>query len=210
MPKSNKRPLAVLAVNKLRKISDCILQSRTIVLNIGNNPGFFATPLPALFTVTSDIDSLEEAEAIAKTRVTGSAAARDLEYEVVLDDLRGLLGYVQNLADLSMDETTAIAIINASGFGLKNHGVRVKPPLAAKTGPASGSVQLTAKGAGKRAVYEWQQSADGITGHDLPITFQAKKTVTGLTPDTKVYFRERAVTKEGPQVWSAWVSIIVV
>jgi hypothetical protein len=209
MAKSSKRPLAVFPIKKLGKIGNFILAVRTILLNILHSPGYFATPAPTLAAVTTDVDNLETADTVAKTRVTGSAAARDLKYDIVLDDVHGLQGYVQNLADLAVDEATAIAIINASGFGLKNHGVRVKPPLAVKQGSVEGAVDLIAKSAGPRASYEWQQSPDGIVWTFLPVTLQAKTKVSGLTIAQRVYFRVRSVLKDGPGTWSASVSIIV-
>jgi hypothetical protein len=209
MAKSSKRPLATTSLSRFRKIGNFILNVRTIVLNIIDHPVFFATPLPTPATVTLDVDKLEAAEAIAKTHVTGSAAARDLEYDTVLNDLFTWQGYVQNLADLAPDEATAIAIINASGFGLKNRGVRVKPLLFVKHGDVEGAVKLVAKSSGKRVSYEWQQSMDGIAWTDLPVTLQAKTTVSGLTVGTKMYFRVRPVLKEGAGFWSPVVSIIV-
>jgi hypothetical protein len=155
------------------------------------------------------VDDLEKAEAKAKTHVTGSAAARDLEYDVVLKDVHGWQGYVQGLADNAVDEATAIAIINASGFDLKNRGVRVKPPLSVKQLVNTDVLMLTAKSAGKRASYQWGQSADGITWTDLPVTLQAKTTVSGIASGTKLFFRVRAVLKSGTTTWRATVSIIV-
>ncbi|MFI5220351.1 MAG: fibronectin type III domain-containing protein [Bacteroidia bacterium] len=211
MAKSSKRPLAVFPINKLRRIGDFILRVRTIVLNIGNNAVIFATPAPPLATVTTGVSGLQIAETTAQTRVTGSAAARDLKYDIVLDDVHGLQGYVQNLADFAADEATAISIIQASGFDLKNHGVHVKPPLAAKHGSAEGDVLLVAKSAGARVSYQWQQSNDGITNWaDFNITIQAKTTLSGLPPGTRIFFRVRPVLKDGPGTWSPTVSIIVI
>lgn len=209
MAKSNKRPLAVLPTRMLKKIGSYILYIRAVVVNIGNNLGFFPVPSPTLASVTTHVDDLEIAEGIAQTHVAGSAAARDLKYDIVQDDIHGLLNYVQNIADNSVDEPTAIAIINASGFNLKVRGVTVKPDLKAENGEVSGSVKLTAKAAGKRASYQWQSSDDSITWNDLPPTLQAKTTINGLTPGRKITFRFRAVIKTGPQSWSNSVSWIV-
>jgi hypothetical protein len=178
------------------------------LLNIGNNATIFVTPTPSPAIVKTDTDNLEAAEAIAETRVAGAAQARNLKYDIVLEDVRGLLSYVQGLADKAADEATAIAIISASGFDLKNHGVRVKPQLAVKNGLA-GTVLLASKAAARRVFYEWQQSSDGITWADLPATLQAKTKVSGLTAGSLLFFRVRAILKDGAQDWSSAVSIIV-
>jgi hypothetical protein len=209
MAKSNKRPLAVFPMRTLGRIADFIIYLRTVVLNIGNNLGFFPTPSPTLASVTTHVDDLEAAESVAQTHVTGSAAARDLKYDIVLDDLHGLQGYVQKVADNSADEPTAIAIINASGFGLKVRGIRVKPDLKLEYGDVSGTVKLIAKSAGARSSYQWQTSADGLAWTDLPPSLQAKTSVTRLSPGTRISFRYKAITKDGPGDWSNSVSIIV-
>jgi hypothetical protein len=209
MAKSKKRPLAVFLRRNFNRIGDFIIKAKAIVLDIGNSTGFFATPDPTLASVTTNIGTLETAQATAETRVVGSAAARDIEYNKVLDDIHGLQGYVQKQADNAVDESTAIAIINASGFSLKVNGVFIKPPLAVKQSPATGEVILTGKSAGKRASYDWQMSIDGTTWDNLPSTLISKTTVGGLIVDRRTYFRFRTITPSGTGSWSASVSIVV-
>ncbi|MEP7167858.1 MAG: hypothetical protein ABI855_00660 [Bacteroidota bacterium] len=207
--KKSKRPLAVVKLRSIRKIGDFLLFMRTLVLNIGNHALTFVTPVPALAGVTSDIDKLEDADTIAKTRVKGAAAARDLVYDTVYDEMTGLQLYVQVLADNAPDEATAISIIEASGFNLRNHGVHVKPPLSVKQQEDTDILILRAKAAGKRASYQWRQGSDGITWVDLPGTLQAKTTVTGVIAGEKLFFQERAILKNVITNWSTTVSIIV-
>ena len=208
MAKSAKRPTAVFSLKKLGRIGDFILAVRTIALNILNNAGIFVGPVPTPAALKTSADVLETANVLAKTRVTGSASARDLKYDLTLDDIHAAQMYVQGLADKE-DEPTAISIIQASGFELRNHGVRVKPDLAVKQGNVSGTAIITAKSAGKRVSYLWQQSVDGVVWTDLPATLQAKTTVTDLTPLQSYYFRFRPVLKDGLKDWSPMVSIIV-
>ena len=185
MAKSNLRPLAVLHTQKVRKIGSFIEKIRAIVLDMTNNVALFPTPTPTLATVTTHITALEAAEDVAKTRVAGSVAARDQQYDVVLDDAHGLLNYVQTLADVAANEEDAVALINASGFDLKHHGVRVKPAITVNTTKVSGTVQLVAKSPAKRAANEWQMSTDRTIWTNLPATLEAKTTVSGLYPATK-------------------------
>jgi hypothetical protein len=210
MAKSPKRPLAALMMKQLLIIGNFILKAKAIVLNIGNNPLIFVTPSPTLASVTTHIGNLETAETLAATRAIGTAAARDLKYGVVLDDLHLLLNYVQNTADAAPNYETAISIIQASGFSVKVNGKFIKPPLAAKNGKVSGTVNVVAKSAGKRASYNWQYSNNnGTAWIDLPATLVAKTMVTGLTPTNHLLFRMRSITKEGISGWSDPVSLIV-
>ena len=126
MANSSKRPIVVFKIKKVRKMSDFILKTRTITLNINNNPVLFTSPDPDLTIVNASIDDLETAEILAKTRVVGSAGARDLKYDIVLKNVYALQSYIQKLADNAGDEASAIAIINASGFDVKSKGTKTK------------------------------------------------------------------------------------
>lgn len=201
--------MAVFPIGKLRKIGDFILKIRAILLNIVNNPAIFVSPSPTTALVTTNTTGLETAEALARTRVAGAASARNLKYDVVLKNIHGIQSYVQTLADNAPDEATAIAIISASGFDLKNKGVRVKPLLSVKNAPVSGTAILIAKSAGSRVSYNWRQSIDNVVWTDLDPTLQAKTTVEGLTRASVVYFQFRAVTKAGAGNWSTSVSLLI-
>ena len=210
MASSNKRPLAVLHMQALRKLGNFIEKIRVIVLDMTNNIALFPLPSPSLPTVTTHITELETAEDEAKTRQTGKVAIRNQKYDQVLDDAHGLLNYVQTLADNAADEDDAIAIITASGFDLKNQGVRIKPALTVVNTPVSGLVQLVAKSPGKRSANEWQMSVDRTVWTNLPATLEAKTSISGLTPGITMHFRHRPVVKgREPSAWSQIVSIII-
>jgi hypothetical protein len=203
------RPIA--ALDAPDAIGDFIVKARKIIEDMTNNEGgYFTNPVPALSIVTTDINLLETAEDTAKTHVAGSAAARDLKYDVVLRDLHGLQMYVQHLADTAEDVDTAIAIINSSGFDLKSHGVHTKDELKATNGKISGTVILTAKAVKGAGAYEWQIFTDVEFGWIvLPATVEANTKVKNLTPGITASFRCRAVKKTGATDWTQIVSVIV-
>jgi hypothetical protein len=211
MAKAKRRPVAVFLISKFRKIGDFIIEMKAIVHNILTDPnGYFTTPVPATTVVDGDITELEKAQTLAKTRAAGTAAARDLKYDIVIGDKNKWLFYVQGLADASADEATAISIIQASGFNVRVNGKITKAPLAAKNGPVTGEVKLIAKAEANRASYQWAKSSDnGVTWEELEPTLQAKTLVTGLTPGKSMAFRYRAVIKTGPLNWSDAVTWIV-
>jgi hypothetical protein len=210
MANANKRPVAALQLKKAAKIGDFVFKGKTVVQNVGNNTTYFPTPFPTLATVTTDIGKLETAQTLAQTRAAGAASARDLMYDVVLADLRNLMGYVQQRADAAANAATAIAIIQASGFELRVNGSRVKAPIVAKS-IGTGQLKLVAKAAGgNRVSYNWQGSSDnGVTWHDLPITLQAKTMVSGLVPASKWLFRVRSITPSGVNDFTDPTAVIV-
>ena len=206
MAKADLRPVCTYKVEK--KIGNFITQSNAIVLEMGASSYFALPPIP-FATVTINIGLLQTAETLAKTKAAGAASARDIKYEVVLTNMRRYQNFVQQLADAAPDRLTAIAIIDASGFGLRVQGVMVKPPLAVKLTGASGTVKLIAKSVGKRATYDWQMSMDnGVTYTDMPSTMIAKTQAPGLTLYVRIFFRFRSLSKAGLSAWSTGVGIL--
>lgn len=209
MANSQLRPLVVLNIAKLRRINDFIAKMRGISLNMGNNVALFPAPSPTIATFSTNIDALEAAEAVIKTGLRNAVEARNQAYDLVLDNVHNLQNYVQNLADNAADYDDAVNLIAASGMDIKGRGTRVKPDIEVRNGSISGSVELIVKAKKGRNAYEWQMSADQLTWTMLPVTLQAKTTLTRLTKGQTLYFRSRPVTKGGEGDWSQVVTILV-
>jgi hypothetical protein len=168
----------------------------------------FPTPQPTLAALTAAINDLETAEAATQARTRGAAATRNTKKGVLLNLLEQMRGYVQAIANASLDSSAAI--IQSAGIGLKKVPVRPKRVFAASPGAVSGTVKLITESAAPRASYEWQSSVDGgKTWVSLAATLQAKTTVLGLTPGAAVSFRYRAVTKTGEGDWAQAIQVIV-
>ncbi len=168
----------------------------------------FPTPVPTLAAVTAAIDALEAAETATLARTKGAATLRDEKRAELVTLLKQLRGYIQTIADASADN--AASIIESAGVTVKKTPVRKPRVFEAKPGPISGSAELVAASAARRAAYEWEYSIDGgKTWVVAPATLQAKTVVTGLTPGATVQFRYRGVTKTGEGDWSQDVSLIV-
>lgn len=210
IPEGGKKQRPIAALNKPAAITGFIAKMRTIALNITNHPELYLSPMPSIATFTANIDALEDAEAVASTHVTGSAAKRNQKYDLVLDNVHNLQLYIQVLADNADDTDDAITIITNSGFDLKERGVYVKDALKATHGKLSGTVKLTAKAIEDAGAYEWQISDDNLNWTPLPTTIDATTKATGLTPATTVYFRCRPVMTDGIGDWTQAVSIIVI
>ena len=198
---------AVATLKMPRKMADYIAYVKAIIEAMTGN-AFFPTPVPALTTVTTDVNALDAAESVALNRGKGSAGARDVQKAVVDKDLYGLQAYVQGLADA--DPKNSIAIIESAGMGVKKAGIRIKGDFEAKHGKTSGSVILSVKSAGQRSSYEWEVSNDGVNWRELPDSIKSRTTVSGLTPGTTFYFRSRSITKNGEGSWSQVASIVVI
>jgi hypothetical protein len=105
-------------------VSDFILEVRTIILCIGNNSAIFSHPTPSLDTVAQALADLEVAEMFVKDNVPDSIPARNLQRDNVLKFVQELYNYVKNIANKTEDQSAITSIINASGFGLINVGVK--------------------------------------------------------------------------------------
>ena len=210
MAKSARRPVAVLVLRRLGKLGDFIFKAKEIVDNITQHSGMYDNPVPLPGSVSGSISDLEKAQLRVNKREAGSVAARDQAYTKVLEGVRGLQSYVQNLADNAADEEEAVIFITTAGFSVKMTNGRNKAPLEARNGKVSGSVFLQAKAAGKRASYDWQWSDDnGTNWVNVRITLQAKTTVSNLTPVKRYLFRVRSVTKTGAGEWTDAVALVV-
>ena len=182
-------------------IGKFISQSDGIVYMLNANT-WFATPPLAYVPAAAKIADLQVAETLARTGVTGSAAARDIVFNEVLMNMRNYQSFVQNLADAAGNRTLSIAIISASGFGLKVDGVTIKAPLSVQLNGASGGVTLNSKAAQSKALYNWQVGylvfpGPDIAWTDLPSSMKSKVVVHSLPLNVRTFFRNRILTKNG-------------
>jgi hypothetical protein len=168
----------------------------------------FPSPTPSLATFQADITALSTAEAAVLSRTKWAVEIRDAKLAIVRTDLDNLKAYVQGVAAVALP-TDADAIIESAGLTTRKVTLHDKPALAAKQGSVTGSVNLVAKSAAKRAAYNWQYSTDQKTWTTVPQTLQAKTGFAGLTAGTMYYFRVQAVTDAGVADWSQLVSLIV-
>ena len=168
----------------------------------------FPNPSPALAAVTTALDDLQSAEALALTRAKGAAAARNQKRAVLVGLLEQLRTYVQSMADASPENGPAI--IESARLAVRKSPVRPPRVFEAKPGTTTGSMKLVVPSAARRASYEWQYSTDGgKTWIEMLPTLQARTTLGGLTPLSTVEFRYRSVIKGGAGDWSAPISVIV-
>lgn len=181
-------------------------------------PGNTHVTVPAadITQLTDDVADLVAAQALAASGEDGTAADRDVAWDVVITDVRGLVQIVQKAADVAATEEVAIAIVQGCGLRVKSRGVFVKPDFAAKLDKnVQGLVKLVSKAAqkGVRASYEWQHSANGVNFTTIKITTKSRTTwLSGIAPGTKAYFRKRVIIEDlaGPPVWSQIVSLYIV
>jgi hypothetical protein len=199
--------LRVLVILHLAKrIPDLIKQIKAIILAMTGNP-FFATPSPPLATLAADLAALESSEALTIAKTKGAAATRNVKLATMRTDMGILHAYVQQIADAS--ESQATAIIESAGMSTRKPTTFTKSVFAAKMGVVSGLVHLVALAVAKAASYDWQWSTDQKTWTSLPSTLKAKTSVAGLTAGTTYYFRFRALTRKGQGDWGQFVSLLV-
>jgi hypothetical protein len=207
MSTTSKPKQYVIALNLSQVVALFIVFARHVIQAMTSNSWFPSPPI-TLASVTSDVDTLETAQAKALTKAKGAAADRNLKRKQVVDDLNVLKGYVLMIA--SQNLTQAIAIIQSAGMTAKQVTRAAKAFLAAKMGIAPGEVILTAKSAGRGAAYEWSSSSDnGKTWLSAGITTVATITLPGLTVGGVYLFRFRVTNRKGTADWSQTVSFLV-
>jgi hypothetical protein len=188
-------------------VPELLATAKAVVSAMTDNAAF-ATPDPALATLTAAIADLEAAETAVKLHRHGAVPDRNEKRKALATLLEHLKAYIQKVADTDSD--TAETVIRSAAVGVRQPVLRQKQTFTVKEGPVSGSVKLTAAAAGPRSSYEWQYSVDGAkTWQTMPPTIQAKTSIQGLPVSSTVLFRCRAVTPTGEQDWTQPLAIVV-
>jgi hypothetical protein len=169
----------------------------------------FPNPTPTLAVFADHIDQLEQAEALAATRVKGAAKQRNAKKQKVIQDLRHIKDYVQSVIEGQATAVDAKAMAATAGLGTRAVVPPFKSLLSAANTGLSGVVELEAKAVARDATYFWQYSVDQSVWTDVPPLMQASTTVTGLTSAQTYYFRFRALTRKGMTEYSQIVGLLV-
>lgn len=203
--KSVQRSLVTLSLP--RRVPAIITYTQAVLAAMTNNPNF-PTPLPALSAVSAALTALQSAESQALSRIKGAVVVRNDKKAALVSLLQALRAYIQTTADA--DPENSAAIIKSSGLPVKKVAVHKPRVFTIKPGAMSGSVEMVAASAARRASYLWGYSIDGgKTWTEVGPTLQAKTTVSGLPVGTTAQFRYRGVTKTGAADWSQPISFLV-
>jgi hypothetical protein len=211
---TNHRVRAVLNLDK-KKIPAVLSLAKAIYTGMGANPTLFPSPNPPLPTLLSEIQTLDTAQQAVRSGTKGLANTRNVKRDALVTSLENERMYVQTLCDANPDE--AVALITAAEMAVGKAPTREKPVLKVKPGAASGSVDLAAnasilvgKDVSRKALFNWQYSADGgKTWIGAPPTPFASTQITGLTPAITYAFRVSATVSTVTGPWSPFVSILV-
>ena len=169
----------------------------------------FADPYVPYEEVESTVDKLEEYYLSSRdgshTQIALMHQMKE-EYDKVF---RKLGEYVDRKANGDA------SVILSSGFNLvKQPKPRAKIELRVERGDISGTVKLKRAAVNKATAYIWQYSISEEAPTETSWVFggcsaQATFEISGLTPQTKVWFRVAAVTREGMQAFTDPIIIVV-
>jgi type II secretory pathway component PulJ len=197
-----------VSLNLPVSIPALITMAKGIIAALTGNTATFPSPDPSLAALSAALTDLETAESSVQARTRGAVAGRNEKRKELVTLLEQLKAYVQKVADANSE--TSAQTIQSIGLAVRKNALRQKQTFAAKTGPISGTIDLTAAVTARRASYEWQSSLDGgKTWTSLPTTIQSKTTVSGLTPGVTATFRSRTVTQTGEGDWTQATAIVV-
>ena len=198
------RLIAVL--NKPAHIADEIKYGQS-VLTAMTGKALYPGADTVLKPLAASLSNYDGTAIAAKTRASGTVAARNAARVVFLGCLDDTRGFVQHLAD--GDPENAEAIITGPSMSVRKAPVRAPRTFGVRQGSVSGQVHVFAPSAG-RAAYEWQYSLDGgKTWQDVEPTLQSSTTISGLPAGTTVLFRHRILTRAGRGDWSVPTSFLV-
>jgi hypothetical protein len=190
-------------------------QAKAVYNALGADPTTFTSPNPPLPILLTHIQEVDVAQQATSTRARGTAAARNAKLDILITSMESERMYVQTICDANPERAVAIATSAAMSVG--SVSLQSKPVLQAKLGTQPGSVLLLANGtlligrrSSRRAVFQWQMSADGgKTWTGLAPTPLASTEIDALTPLTVHEFRVCVTIGKVTGEWSQAVSILV-
>lgn len=207
------RSRAILKLNR-QSTASVLAKAYAVINGMGADEKRFAAPNPPLSALKDQAAKVEVAEQLVGTRVKASAAARNVQRELLVGMLETECSYVQTLCDASPEQ--AVAIIGAAGLSVAASPVRNRAILKVRRGLPSGTVELDANATalvgktGKKACFNWQWTTDGgQTFTSVPTTPYAKTTIADLPTLTVVGFRVSTTTFKGTDDWSQIVTTLV-
>ena len=207
MATTSKTNHANASLNLPTKVPALIVYVQNIIKGLTGNTAI-PNPVPTIAVLTTALDDLQTAETAALVRTKGAATIRNEKRATLVSQLQLLRGFVQTTADASAQN--GASIIESAGLAVRKTAVRAPRVFAVKPGAVTGTAKVIAPSAARRASYEWQYSIDGgKTWMTLPVTLQAKTSVTGLVPGSTVQLKYRPVTKTGEGDWSQPISTMV-
>lgn len=197
--------LFIVTLKLPKSVANLLINVKAIYGALFTNP-LFASFLAKTTELGVGIVALEEAEVGFKSRPqTRTIEERDTALDKVKADLRSVRNEVQEIAN--KDPRNAMAIIAAALMFGYERTARGKQQNTVKDGILSGSVFLTAEGAGPHA---WRMSVDGITWIDQDPTLKSTVTLSNLKIGTVHYFQNHMILpNDQVSEWSQSVSIMV-
>ncbi len=177
---------------------------------IGSDTATYGAPNPDLPTYLGLIQNLAAANAAVRAR-TMTAAARDLERDLLWTATETQRSYVQSIADRS--PSRAVVIIQTAGFVVARPTSHGKGIIELRDGKQSGTLVCDANvgillgpGAVKPSqsrFFNWQYTPDASrTFVTVPSTPTGKTMITGLTPLTVIGVRVSMTSSTGTGPWS--------
>jgi hypothetical protein len=201
-----KHIIAVLNMPTL--IGDKIIKAQFIQSKLTGNASFpvpYPSNIVTLAQLGLDITALVSAQTAVQNKAPGASDARNVAFNTVLSDLRNIMTMVQSKAD--SQPANSETIIQGAGYDVKQTAIKQKQQNGANNTSVSGTVLLTADGAG---AHEWQQSKDEIAIINLPATSAAHTLVSALIPGAVWFFRNRKIAKKGEAFdWSDWMRLLI-
>jgi|SRR5579883_2704354 len=207
MKKSPETPRSIVKLAFPASVAVLIAVATAIVDGLTGNASF-PTPVPTIAALQAAIAALASAQTAALTRAQGTVEVRDEKRAALVALLQQLKVYVQSILDANREHAPALA--KSVAMDVRKPATRRPRTFAARQGKLPGTVDLVTPGAGKRASYEWEFSADGgKTWQAAPPTMQARTTVAGLVSGGAYAFRVRSVTRSGASAWSEPTTLVV-
>ena len=182
-----------IAVANVPENIDGVLNRGEVIINKITGSTDIVNPVPTVAVFTTNVNTLRTTNTAVQSG-TGSVQARDAALEVVKQNIKSLLRYVQGVADANPSRGGDI-IINA-GFFIRESSKKSPQTYHAESEEPGQITIITPATEGKLPIVIEYSTNSGETWSLLRVSRLSVCTVEGLTSGQEIYVRYHVVSED--------------
>jgi hypothetical protein len=201
----------VVVLKTPRRIGDRVLNSYNIH-DMMSASTWFPVPFLSFADFKLLIQKYEAAAISAKSRIPGAADILALAWEELDAGRKLMRSYVEAIC--CKNPANAMEIAHSAGMSVRGQTKKEKQDFSVKATSTGNGAELCAKVKYRGCSHIWQCSVnpeDPMSWSQklIPCTTQCRTKVYGFPSKTTIYFRHKAVTKDGETDWDPVISLFI-
>jgi hypothetical protein len=184
-----------------------IVKAQSIIDTMQSSGNFPADSMPISYTsLQTLITNFQSAVVVSKSGTTIDTSAMHEKERLLVSAFNFVRAHVEMVANGSTDPETVI--LSADMSIIPSGGISSVSELTL-VALGDGKIQFKIPKVANEKAYVFEISTDGTTWSEIISTTVTKTTISGQTPETKIYIRYYAINKTGKTSYSVVKNIIV-